>query len=150
MRRIGALALLAAVLFPAGGARAQEPAFEPVGSIADIMREIIYPMSDELFYVMRAPPETDLEWNALRRSFLVLAESGNLIMMEGRSIPRDDWMDHARELVDVSVEAYEAAGAKDLDAVRALSPRMEASCRACHEQYHPRYRRRAASPPDDR
>ncbi len=149
MRRTAAAALLAAVLFSAGAAPAQQPAFEPVGTIADIMREIIYPMSDALFYVMRSPPETDYDWNLLARRFLTLAESGNLIMMDGRSVAEDDWMTYARELVDVSRSAHGAALARDLDAIQALSPRMEASCRTCHEQYHPRYRRRPP-PPDDR
>ena len=141
MRTTGALVLVV-LLFPLGSATAQEPTFQPVGTIGELMRDIIYPLSDELFYVMRSPPQTDFEWSQLRRSALTLAESGNLLMIEGRSIQQEDWMDHSKELVDVSTVAWEAAEARDLDAIVALSPRLETSCRACHEQYHPRYGRR--------
>lgn len=146
MRVLLLIALLLPTLFAAGPAVGQEPPFQPVGTIGELMRDIVYPMSDELFYVMRSPPETDYEWTLLRRDFLVLAESGNLLMVGGRSILQDDWMAHARELIDVSTAAYEAAEAHDLEAIVALSPRMETSCRACHEQYHPRYGRRRQNP----
>ena len=141
MRIVGVL-LGVSLLLTSGLATAQEPTFQRVGTVGELMRDIIYPLSDELFYVMRSPPETDYEWTQLRRSALMLAESGNLLMIEGRWIAEDDWMDHSRELVRVGEIAYEATEARDLDAIVALSPRLETSCRACHEQYHPRYRRR--------
>ena len=140
--RVTGVLILIALLFSLGTATSQAPTFQPVGTIGELMRDIIYPLSDEFFYVMRSPPETDIAWSQLRRSGLMLAESGNLLMLEGRSIPQSDWMDHARELVDVSTAAYEAAESQDLEAIVALSPRLETSCRACHEQYHPRYGRR--------
>jgi cytochrome c556 len=45
-------------------------------------------------------------------------------------------------LIEVSTAAYEATEARDLDAIVALSPELEQSCRDCHEQYHPRFGRR--------
>ncbi len=147
MRMIGLL-FLTACLVSVGPAAAQEPSFEPVGTISELMVDIIYPKSDELFYVMRAPPTNDYEWNLLRRSALILAESGNLLMMEGRSIKQDDWMKNAKLLVDVGTAAFEAAEAHDLDAIVALNAELESSCRTCHEQYHPRYRRRQQNQPD--
>ena len=144
--RIRALLVLITLLLSPGLTLAQEPTFRSVGTIGELMRDVIYPLSDQLFYVMRSPPETDFEWTQLRRSALVLAESGNLLMLEGRSIAQEDWMAHARELVAVGTVAYEATEARDLDAIVALSPRLETSCRACHEQYHPRYQRRQQNP----
>lgn len=140
--------LMIVLLISVSPAAAQEPSFEPVGTIGELMRDIIYPRSDEFFYVMRSPPETDSDWNRLRGSALILAESGNLLMIEGRSISEDDWRAHARELADVATVAFEATKAQDLDAILALSPRLETSCRTCHEQYHPRYRGRSANPED--
>jgi hypothetical protein len=106
------------------------------------MRDVVYPLSDELFYVMRNPPETDYEWTLLRRSALILAESGNLLMVDGRGIPEEDWRRFSMRLIEVSTAAYEATEARDLDAIVALSPELEQSCRDCHEQYHPRFGRR--------
>ena len=144
--RMTSVLVLVALLLAIGPATAQDPTPQPVATIAELMRDVIYPMSDEMFYVMRSPPSTDYEWTLLRRSAMVLAESGNLLMIEGRSISQDDWMAHAKELVAVGKVAYDATVAQDLDAIVALSPRLEQSCRACHEQYHPRYGRRRANP----
>jgi hypothetical protein len=136
------LAILVLLLLPVTPSAAQDPEYQPVATIGELMRDVIYPLSDKVFYVMREPPQTDYDWTLLRRDFLMLAESGNLLMIEGRSIPQQDWMRLSRELVDVSALAYEAAEAHDLDAIVALSPELEATCRNCHEQYHPRYGRR--------
>ena len=141
--RIAGLLFLAACLLATAPAEAQEPAFERVGTISELMVDIIYPLSDELFYVMRAPPSNDVEWGRLRRSALMLAESGNLLMMPGRAIQQEEWMQAAKRLVDVSTTAWEATQAQDLEAILDLSPELEASCRGCHQAYHPRYRRRA-------
>ena len=135
-------------LVSVGPAAAQEPSIEPVGTISELMVDIIYPKSDEIFYITTEPPTNDYEWNRLRGSALTLAESGNLLMMEGRSIDQDDWMKNAKLLVDVGTAAFEAAEAHDLDAIVALSAALESSCRTCHEQYHPRYGRRQQNPLD--
>jgi hypothetical protein len=131
------------LLLLTGPAAAQEPAFRPVGTISELMTDIIYPQSDELFYVMRTPPETDYDWSLLGRSALTLAESGNLLMIEGRSIRQEAWMVAATLLLETAKTAYQATKDHDLEAIVALSPELERSCRSCHEQYHPRYRRRA-------
>lgn len=142
-------AILVCLLFPVVPSAAQDPEYQPVAMIGELMRDVVYPLSDKVFYVMREPPETDYEWTLLRRDFLVLAESGNLLMVDGRAIPQEDWMRLSRALVDVGTLAYEAAEARDLDAIVALSPALEQSCRDCHEQYHPRYgRRRAPAEPN--
>jgi hypothetical protein len=72
------------------------------------MVDIIYPKSDEIFYVMRVPPTNDYAWNLLRGSALILAESGNLLMMGDRSIDQDGWVKNAKVLVDVGTAAFEA------------------------------------------
>ena len=148
MRIIGLL-LLTVCLVSLGPAAAQEPSLEAVGTIGELMVDIIYPTSDELFYVMRAPPTNDYEWNLLRGSALMLAESGNLLMIGSRSLDQDDWAKNAKVLVDVGTAAFEAAEAHDLGAIVALSPALESSCRTCHEQYHPRYGGRRPNPPEE-
>jgi hypothetical protein len=135
-------AIVVVLLVPVVPAAAQDPRFQPVATIGELMRDVVYPLSDELFYVMRNPPETDYEWTLLRRSALILAESGNLLMVDGRGIPEEDWRRFSMRLIEVSTAAYEATEARDLDAIVALSPELEQSCRDCHEQYHPRFGRR--------
>ena len=73
------------LLFLAGAAIAQAPTFQPVASVSQIMLAMTYPYSDALLYIERKPPATDNEWNALQNQALMLAESGNLLMMPGRA-----------------------------------------------------------------
>lgn len=136
MRTLGFLILLLA-----GAATAQAPSFQPVGTISQLMINIIYPTSDALFYIERTAPKTDVEWNAIRNQALMLAESGNLLMLPGR-VREGDWMKDSKTLVDVGAAAYKAAMAKDMDGILALSQQLNDACVVCHQQYRPGYGRR--------
>src|SRR5215475_4565513 len=92
--------ILMPVLFVAA-AVAQAPSFQPVGSISELMISIIYPTSDSLFYIERTPPKNEVEWNAIRNQALTLAESGNLLMLEGRAKDQKDWIKDSKMLVEV-------------------------------------------------
>ena len=132
-----------ALFFIAAVAIAQAPSsFQPVGNMSQLMIDMIYPTSDAIFYVERAPPQNDREWSALRATALTLAESGNLLMMDRRARDQGDWIKDAKMLVDVGAAAYKAAQAKNLDAIIALNNQLYTACITCHEQYRPGYRRR--------
>jgi len=125
------------------GAAAQSPApFQRVGSMSQLMVDIIYPTSDAVFYIDRQPPKTEKEWNDFRGQALMLAESGNLLMMEGRARDQDQWMKDAKMLVDVGAAAFQAAQAKNVDAILALNDQLNAACVTCHQQYRPNYGKR--------
>ena len=132
-----------ALFFLAALAVGQAPSsFQPVGNMSQLMIDMIYPASDAIFYVERAPPANDREWGALRATALTLAESGNLLMMDKRARDQGDWIKDARLLVDVGAAAYKAAQAKNLGAIVALNEQLYTACVTCHEQYRPGYRRR--------
>jgi cytochrome c556 len=132
-----------AAFFAAAAALAQAPVTpQPVGSMNELMRDIIYPASDAIFYIQRNPPKTDQEWNTLRGTALTLAESGNLLMMPSRARDQGDWMRDAKMLVDTATDAWKAAQAKNVEAVEALNDRLYVACVTCHEQYRPGYRKR--------
>ncbi|HTD42960.1 MAG TPA: hypothetical protein VK687_02215 [Bryobacteraceae bacterium] len=132
-----------ALFFLAALAVGQAPSsFQPVGNMSQLMIDMIYPSSDAIFYVERAPPTNDREWGALRATALTLAESGNLLMMDKRARDQGDWIKDARLLVDVGAAAYKAAQAKNLGAIVALNEQLYTACVTCHEQYRPGYRRR--------
>src|SRR4051794_28753314 len=38
----------------------------PVGTMSELMLKVIYPYSDAMFYIQRAAPNTDVEWNELQ------------------------------------------------------------------------------------
>jgi hypothetical protein len=113
-----------------------------VGTMSQLMVDIIYPTSNDIFYIVRKPPSNDAEWEAIQRSALTLAESANLLVMPGRARDQDKWLADARLLLDAGNLAFKAARAKDYDAIVALNEQLVTSCTTCHQDYRPNYRRR--------
>ena len=111
------------------------------------MIDIIYPVSDSIFYIDRNPPKNDVDWNALRGQALMLAESANLIMMPGRARDEGDWIKYSRAMLDAGASAFKAAQAKNIEAIRAVNDQLYNSCVDCHTQYRPNYPRRPTSNP---
>src|SRR5271165_3874773 len=107
------------ILF-AVSALAQAPTFQPVGNMSQLMINIIYPTSDAIFYVDRTPPTTEVEWNLLKNQALMLAESGNLLLMPSRLRDTKNWVVDSKMMVEAGAAAYKAAMAKDIDGVRAV------------------------------
>ena len=128
--------LLLSVLLAAGAAAA------PVGTMSDLMVRIIYPTSDAVFYIATRTPTTDAEWHDLEGKTLMLAESGNLLMMPGYA--RDDkrWMDDARLMLDAGTAAFNAAKKRDVEALEAVNDALYQSCVTCHTHYRRNYGRR--------
>ena len=114
---------------------AQAPAseFQPVGTIKQLMVEMIHPASNEiLLAVNRGQLRTDQEWTVVRRASLALAESGNLLIMRNRA---SDWVAESRALVEVGAAIYKAADAKDARAIAALTDRLDGACTSCHKKF---------------
>ena len=149
--RILGLGILGSFLL-AGSALAQAPSEEPpsvrpVGSMSELMVNIIYPTSDAIFYISTRTPKNDVEWNALKSQAQTLGESANVLMMPGRARDQNRWMKDAKLLQDAGVAAFRAAKAKDVEALAALNDQLYTSCVTCHADYRPNYRRPAAAPP---
>ena len=141
MRIIGLFSLVM-VLILTGPTLAQAPSVEPVGTMSQLMVDIILPTSDDIFYIGRTPPSNNAEWGAIQRSALMLAESGNLLMVGSRAREQGNWIKDAKLLVDVGAAAYKAARAKDMDAILALNEQLYTACVTCHQDYRPNYGRR--------
>jgi cytochrome c553 len=127
-----------ALLFLAAAAVASAPPFRPVATISQIMVAITLPYSDALLYIERNPPKGDRDWETLQMQALMLAESGNLLMMDGRAKNQGQWMKDARLLVEAGAAAVTATRAKDLQAVLALNNQIVTACITCHTQFRPR------------
>lgn len=80
-------------------------------------------------------PTTDEEWAQIRNAAATLAESGNLLMMDGRARDHGEWMTKARRLIDMANEARKAAAARDADALFAAGGRIYEACADCHAKY---------------
>jgi hypothetical protein len=111
-------------------ASAQAPA-----TMRELMLDLIHPASNDiLLFVNRGAPKSDAEWAVVRRGALTLRESGDLLAMRNA---QTDWQRDAKMLADAGAAAYQAAQAKDLKALAALTESLDASCTTCHKQYRP-------------
>jgi hypothetical protein len=138
----GAMRWMSGLLILAGVAAAQESSMQLVGNMSQLMINIIYPTSNAVFYVYRTPPKNEEQWGEMETNALMLAESGNLLMMAGRARDQDKWMKDSKLLVDVGAAAFKAAKARDTDALLALNEQLNTACVTCHQDYRPNYRRR--------
>ena len=132
MTRITALILLVSLVSPVA---VQSPPFQPVATVSQIMSAITLPYSDALVYIQRNPPKNDRDWETLEMQALMLAESGNLLMMKDRAKNQGEWMKDARALVDAGLAAVKATRAKDIEAVLALNEQIVNSCVTCHRKF---------------
>jgi hypothetical protein len=125
-------------------AQAPEPAspLKSVGTMSELMLDLIYPTSDQIFYVGRNEKKTVKDWNDIRQSALMLAEAANLLMAENRARDKDQWMKDAKLLWEVGNKAFILAKAKDEAGIEALNADLYEACQSCHVHYRPGYRRR--------
>jgi len=135
-------AIILLLVLLVGAAFAQAPTFQAVGTMSQLMADVIYPASDAIFYAFREPPKNDREWNVLQGQALIVAEAGNLLMLPSRARDQDKWMADAKLLVEVGAAAYKAAKAKNMDGINALNAQLNDACVVCHQDYRPNYRRR--------
>jgi hypothetical protein len=124
----------------AGVVGAQAPSnFQPVGNMSQLMVDIIYPASDALFYIERTPPKNDHDWNVIRGQALMLAESGNLLLIGARARDQERWVKDAKLMIDAGTAAFKAAQKKDMQAILDLNDQLNRSCTTCHAHYRPNY-----------
>jgi hypothetical protein len=149
--RIAGLLLAAVTVMgqaPAAQAPPTPPAPRPIGTMSELMVNIVYPSSDAIFYISTRTPETPGEWLELQTNAMMLGEAANLLMMPGRARDDKKWMEDAKLLHDVGLAAFRAAKAKNVEALTALNEQLEVSCVQCHQDYRPNYRRRAPPRPE--
>ena len=131
--------LLVSGLLSTATVEAQRPRPQSVGTMSDLMAKLIYPASDSILYIESRTPETQVQWNQLAASALIVAESANLLMMPSRALDQGQWMRDTKLMLDVGKKAYEAALEKDLQALIDLNEEMIQSCMVCHKRYRPEY-----------
>ena len=118
------------------------PGIQSVGTMSDIMLQIVFPTSNELFYVGRNEQKSIKDWDDLRNNILMMTEAANLLMADNRAKDKDRWMKDAWLLWDVGSRAYKLVKVKDLEGLKALNDDLYEACQSCHEHYRPGYRRR--------
>ena len=80
-------------------------------------------------------PQTHEEWEAVVDAAYVLAESGNLLLMEDRAQGRGHWIAMSRSMIEVGGRAVDAAVAEDPQAVFDMGAELYFVCVGCHTVY---------------
>lgn len=118
------------------------PGLKSTVTMSELMLEMVFPTSNDLFYVGRNENRTEKEWLDFQREMLTLAESANLLMAPNRARDKDRWMRDAKLLRDVGEKAYKLSKARDVAGLKGLNDELYESCQSCHEHYRPGYTRR--------
>ena len=116
-----------------------------VADVTDLMLSVLEPAAETYWDgvgeilteegVHQFRPLAEEDWTSLRSAAFILAESGNLLMMDGRVRDRGDWMAHSRLMVDAGRVALEAVDRRDPDAVFDAGAEVYYACRDCHARY---------------
>jgi hypothetical protein len=132
----------------------------PLMPVNQLMHAILFPLGNAVFLAQTEDPAamprdpmpsaspnplTGLYggWQAVENSALALAESADLLLIEGRTcsngevvdVEAADWVRFVDDYREKSVAAYEAALTKDQDAMVDASGYLSESCLACHRAY---------------
>ena len=129
------LVILGLVGAAAVSAQQAQAGVRPVASVLQLHAVMINSSSDAVFGAAGDPPATDAAWLQASGQALVLAESGNLVMLGGRARDNAAWMRLSRAMVDAAAAAAAAAEQKNPDALAAAGDATTASCEACHQPY---------------
>jgi hypothetical protein len=142
------IAASAVLMFGCSASTPPPPAAAPYQTVLDmkqLMNWVFDPQADIVWAsvativtaegTQEIAPKTDEEWAAVRNSAALVAEAGNLLMLEGRAVNQDDWMKKARAMIDAANVVLKAAEAKDAPAVFTAGSDMYLSCSACHAAY---------------
>jgi hypothetical protein len=139
MRRIHLLGFslgllsLSAALMAADGATDGPVVVE--SSMHEFMEYVYQPTYLRLKANMAKLTADPAPWKDVKADSLILAESGNLLLMRGPEENRADWNQHAVATRELGAELYKAARAKDAGKAKTAYTEMITRCNACHDDF---------------
>ncbi len=123
----------------------EPPPFAVVADSKQLMLSVIEPAAevywDAVGVIMdmegtyEISPRSSEEWEAVENAAFVLAESGNLLLLEERAQDRGNWVAISRAMIDIGKRAIEAAQARDPEAVFEVGGDIYLVCTGCHAVY---------------
>jgi hypothetical protein len=121
------------------------PPYKAANDMKQLMNRVIDPAAVELWGAVgsvmtkngeeKIAPKNDEEWAKAVKNAAIVAEAGNLLMMDGRAKDREAWMIAARGLIDRAEVAMKAAEAKDAEALFTANSDVFLACTECHKTY---------------
>lgn len=146
MKTFARLVLLAALAALCGGlpgavsqtpAKAAGPKLEAVAETKLLMAGLAKANFDGLNRTLKERPADAETWGFARGQALLVAETGNLLMLRPPKTrqAQDAWMAKAADLRDAAVKVAKAAAGKDYTAARAGVAGLANACNRCHEAF---------------
>ncbi|MFO0926432.1 MAG: cytochrome c [Gemmataceae bacterium] len=137
VRRMLPIALLAVLATTPGAAVTPfAPKFEAVAETQLLMEGLADANHRSLQRQLRAPPADTEAWTVVRGQALLIAETGNLLLIRPpRSGGRDTWMRLSTELRTAATALARKAADKDYPGGQAALTALTASCNRCHETF---------------
>jgi hypothetical protein len=121
------------------------PPFQTVASPKELMNSVLDPAVDVIWDAVgvivtaegtfEKAPASDEEWAVIRASAIVLAESGNLLMIGNRSGGSPEWIEQSKALIETSRRIIQAIDKKDKDALFTIGGDIYDVCTNCHRQF---------------
>lgn len=149
MRIVFSLALALAMTI--AGCAPEPPPFEAVADVRQLMLTVVEPAAevywDSVGTIMtldgteEIAPSTTAEWEAVRNAAMVIAESGNLLLLPGRVAGHEQeaerWTKFSLDLIATGRQALVAAEARDPSAVFYAGGEVYLVCADCHAVFAP-------------
>ena len=139
---------------------ASRPQSQVQGDLRQVMRGILFPNSNVVFFAQGTDPATvpkDADgtssvnplvsvyggWEAIENSSIALAEAANLLAVPGRTcangkpvpVQSADWQRFVQGLRDAGMASYKAAQTKDMDKMLEAADTLTNACSECHDVY---------------
>lgn len=134
--------LALAAIFPTIGwtqssTRSTGPRLDPVAETKLLMEGLAQPNFKALDRYLKDEPADADAWQFARGQALLIAETGNLLMLRPpkSAAAEDAWMKRATDLREKATSLARAAAAKDGTKGRAALVAVANSCNRCHETF---------------
>jgi hypothetical protein len=147
MRRLTCVLILICAFAAGCNTPAPAPPFKPVADVKQLMAQMLEPAADLYWDAVgtiidgtgqhEIAPKTIEEWEAVRNNAVIVAESGNLLMMSTRAKDNGEWMRLSQALVDTGAKAIRAAEGRNTSAVFDAGAEVYDACTNCHVKYSP-------------
>jgi cytochrome c' len=140
------LLIALAVSVPLLAQRAPATGVRTLANVRELHDLMISPASDAVFAASSNEALDAKGWTTARNQALLLAESGNLLMVGSRVRDTGNWMKMSRAMVDAAALAAAAADKKDAKALEAATDSITTACMDCHRPYRDQGRQMGAPP----
>ena len=145
MRLIATATVLVQMLSGCDDTTGQKAKTQVTGSVYHMMAHYLEPAADKIWgsagFVITEDGEVDLQpttddgWFAVEHAAIVVAEGGNLLMLDGYAADQADWAEYAQGLTRAALKRETQPSNKTPMRCLQQAAKSIAFCRACHNRY---------------